>query len=197
MGCAGADLLAVGLAALPIPSMHIAVPFVSRVRISRAFWELGEALATASGGTVTAEAEKVSSSRGRLPIEPNDVRLNSISYRGEMRDGHMDLAVTACRRSLDKSPADAPWRSKMKQGPSPGFAIPQPFSSQGPTADDVDTAVQEGPEDRRTDDRRHKFNVSMKVFARMAGMSKVEAPSTAHLPILNRRDTALDALNRE
>ncbi len=155
---------------------------------------LGEALATASGGTVTAEAEGLF--RKAAELEPNDVRPQFYLAQGEMQDGRMDLAANRLQAFLDKAPADAPWRGQIEQAiarlrdPAAGQKQPK-----GPTADDVDAASSMSPEDRqamiegmvqRLDESLRQNSGDVEGWKRLV----------RSYMILNRRDAALNALNR-
>lgn len=155
---------------------------------------LGEALATASGGTVTAEAEGFF--RKAADLEPNDVRPQFYLAQGEMQDGRMDLAANRLQAFLDKAPADAPWRGQIEQAIArlrdPAAVQQQP---KGPTADDVDAASSMSPEDRqamiegmvqRLDESLRQNSGDVEGWKRLV----------RSYMILNRRDAALDALNR-
>ncbi|MEN5248355.1 c-type cytochrome biogenesis protein CcmI [Brucella pseudintermedia] len=155
---------------------------------------LGEALATASGGTVTAEAEGFF--KKAADLEPNDVRPQFYLAQGEMQDGRMDLAANSLQAFLDKAPADAPWRGQIEQAiarlrdPAAGQQQPK-----GPTADDVDAASTLSPEDRqamiegmvqRLDESLRQNSGDVEGWKRLV----------RSYMILNRRDAALDALSR-
>ncbi|WP_138725298.1 c-type cytochrome biogenesis protein CcmI [Brucella ciceri] len=155
---------------------------------------LGEALATASAGTVTAEAEGFF--RKAADLEPNDVRPQFYLAQGEMQDGRMDLAANRLQAFLDKAPADAPWRGQIEQAIArlrdPAAVQQQP---KGPTADDVDAASSMSPEDRqamiegmvqRLDESLRQNSGDVEGWKRLV----------RSYMILNRRDAALDALNR-
>lgn len=155
---------------------------------------LGEALATASGGTVTAEAEGFF--RKAADLEPNDVRPQFYLAQGEMQDGRMDLAANRLQAFLDKAPADAPSRGQIEQAIArlrdPAAVQQQP---KGPTADDVDAASSMSPEDRqamiegmvqRLDESLRQNSGDVEGWKRLV----------RSYMILNRRDAALDALNR-
>lgn len=155
---------------------------------------LGEALATASGGTVTAEAEGFF--RKAADLEPNDVRPQFYLAQGEMQDGRMDLAANRLQAFLDKAPADAPWRGQIEQAIArlrDPAAVQQ--QAKGPTADDVDAASSMSPEDRqamiegmvqRLDESLRQNSGDVEGWKRLV----------RSYMILNRRDAALDALNR-
>lgn len=155
---------------------------------------LGEALATASGGTVTAEAEGFF--RKAADLEPNDVRPQFYLAQAEMQDGRMDLAANRLQAFLDKAPADAPWRGQIEQAIArlrDPAAVQQ--QAKGPTADDVDAASSMSPEDRqamiegmvqRLDESLRQNSGDVEGWKRLV----------RSYMILNRRDAALDALNR-
>ena len=154
---------------------------------------LGEALATASGGTVTAEAEGFF--KKAADLDPNDVRPQFYLAQGEMQDGRMDLAANRLQAFLDKAPADAPWRGQIEQAIA---RLRDPAAGQqpkGPTADDVDAASSMNPGDRqamiegmvqRLDESLRQNSGDVEDWKRLV----------RSYMILNRRDAALDALGR-
>ncbi len=70
--------------------------------------DLGEAIAAASGGVVTAEA-KAEFDRA-IALDPNEVKARYFVGLAAEQDGRKDDAATIWRAMLASGPADAPWR---------------------------------------------------------------------------------------
>jgi cytochrome c-type biogenesis protein CcmH len=70
--------------------------------------DLGEALAGAAGGIVTAEA-KAEFERG-VALDANDVKANYFLGLAAEQDGRKTDAASIWRAMLEKAPPDAPWR---------------------------------------------------------------------------------------
>jgi cytochrome c-type biogenesis protein CcmH len=109
----------------------------------------------------------------------------------------MDMAANRLQAFLDKAPTDAPWRGQIEQAIA---RLRNPASSgeqqpKGPTADDVDAASSLSLEDRqamvegmvqRLDESLRQNSGDVEGWKRLV----------RSYMILNRRDAALDALNR-
>ncbi|URQ74164.1 MAG: c-type cytochrome biogenesis protein CcmI [Candidatus Ochrobactrum gambitense] len=156
---------------------------------------LAEGLAAVSGGTITAEAESFLNKA--VELEPNDPRPQFYLAQGEMQDGRPDAAITRLKTLLDKSPADAPWRGQVEQAiarlsnPSNN----QPTQQKGPSSDDIEAASSLSTEDRqamiegmvqRLDESLRQNSGDVEGWKRLV----------RSYMILQRRDAALDALNR-
>ena len=70
--------------------------------------DLGEAMAAASGGVVTAEA-KTEFERA-IALDPNEVKARYFVGLAAEQDGRKDDAAKIWRAMLVSAPADAPWR---------------------------------------------------------------------------------------
>lgn len=156
---------------------------------------LAEGLAAVSGGTITAEAESFLNKA--VELEPNDPRPQFYLAQGEMQDGRPDAAITRLKTLLDKAPADAPWRGQVEQAiarlsnPSDN----QPIQQKGPSSDDIEAASSLSTEDRqamiegmvqRLDESLRQNSGDVEGWKRLV----------RSYMILQRRDAALDALNR-
>lgn len=75
--------------------------------------DLGEAIAAASGGVVTAAA-KTEFDRA-IALDPNEVKARYFSGVAAEQDGRKDDAVNIWRTMLASAPADAPWRPLVQQ----------------------------------------------------------------------------------
>lgn len=70
--------------------------------------DLGETIASAAGGVITAEA-KVEFERA-VALDANEVKARYFLGLSAEQDGRPNDAATIWRAMLDKAPADAPWR---------------------------------------------------------------------------------------
>ncbi|WP_425993495.1 c-type cytochrome biogenesis protein CcmI [Afipia sp. DC4300-2b1] len=70
--------------------------------------DLGEAIAAASGGVVTAES-KAEFDRA-IALDPNEVKARYFTGLAAEQDGRKDDAINIWRGMLASAPADAPWR---------------------------------------------------------------------------------------
>ncbi|SBW13469.1 cytochrome c-type biogenesis protein ccmI [Brucella sp. 10RB9215] len=156
---------------------------------------LGEALTAASGGTITAEAEKLFNKAAEL--SPDDIRPQYYLAQGEMQDGHPDRAADRLQAFLDKAPADAPWRGKLEKTivilRDPASA--KQAEAKGPTAEDVEAASTLSAADRqamvegmvqRLDETLRQNGGDIDSWKRLV----------RSYMILNRRNDAQDALAR-
>ena len=75
--------------------------------------DLGEALAAASGGVVTAEA-KAEFDRA-VALDPSEAKARYFIGLAAEQDGRKDDAANVWRAMLASAPADAPWRSLVQQ----------------------------------------------------------------------------------
>ena len=75
--------------------------------------DLGEAIAAASGGVVTADA-KTEFDRA-LALDPNEVKARYFLGVAAQQDGRKDDAVKIWRDMLASAPADAPWRPLVQE----------------------------------------------------------------------------------
>lgn len=156
---------------------------------------LSEALITVSGGPVTAEAEGLLEKAAKL--EPNDVRPQYYLAQGDLQDGNKDGALTRLQSFLDKTPADTPGRDQVERAIAmiTGKVAEAQAPAKGPSNDDVEAAASLSPEDRqamiegmvqRLDDGLRENSDDLEGWKRLV----------RSYMILNRRDAALDALNR-
>ncbi len=156
---------------------------------------LGEALATVSGGTVTAEAE--ASFQKAADLDPSDVRPQFYLAQGEMQDGRTDLAAARLQAFLDKAPADAPWRGQIEQSIARlrASVSGDEQKPKGPTAGDVDAASSLSTEDRQTmiESMVQRLDESLR---NNGGDVEGWKRLVRSYMVLNRRDAAQDALDR-
>ena len=79
---------------------------MARTRSRRA--DLGEAIAAAAGGVVTAEAR--SEFERALALDADEVKASYFLGLAAEQDGKNDEAAAIWRGMLEKAPPDAPWR---------------------------------------------------------------------------------------
>ncbi len=86
--------------------------------------DLGEAIAAAAGGVVTAEA-KTEFERA-LALDGGDVKARYFTAVAAQQDGRVDQATAIWREMLKSAPADAPWRPLVVQAlAQSGVAAPE------------------------------------------------------------------------
>jgi cytochrome c-type biogenesis protein CcmH len=75
--------------------------------------DLGEAIAAAAGGVVTAEAK--AEFEHALALEAGDAKANYFLGVAAEQDGRKEEAASIWRAMLDKAPSDAPWRPLVQE----------------------------------------------------------------------------------
>jgi cytochrome c-type biogenesis protein CcmH len=75
--------------------------------------DLGEAIAAAAGGVVTAEAR--TEFDHALKLDAADVKANYFVGLAAEQDGKNEQAAAIWRAMLEKAPADAPWRQLLQE----------------------------------------------------------------------------------
>jgi cytochrome c-type biogenesis protein CcmH len=75
--------------------------------------DLGEAIAAAAGGVVTAEAK--GEFEHALALDAGDAKASYFLGVAAEQDGRKDEAATIWRAMLEKAPADAPWRPLLQE----------------------------------------------------------------------------------
>ena len=117
---------------------------------------MGEAMTSASGGVVTAEAQ--AAFERALAIEPGDPRSRFFLALGLAQEGKAGEAREKWQRMAAGLPPDSPWRGAAEQAiarlgdaadsaPVAGDSEDPPA---GPTREEMDAAAQMAPEDRMT-----------------------------------------------
>lgn len=103
--------------------------------------DLGEAMAAAAGGVVTAEA-KGEFDRA-LALDAGEVKARYFLGLAAMQDGRRDAAIARWRALLADAPPDAAWRDTVQEALATATG-----ASAGPGSDDVATAEKLAPEQR-------------------------------------------------
>ncbi|PBC11527.1 c-type cytochrome biogenesis protein CcmI [Mesorhizobium sp. WSM3859] len=110
---------------------------------------LGEAIASAAGGIVSADAQNAF--EAALKLDPANAKANFYLAVGLAQEGRKDEAVAAWQRMLGQLPPDSPWRGAVQQALAeagqPAVAAGAPAS--GPDAQQMEAAQQMSPQDRQ------------------------------------------------
>ncbi|WP_192385699.1 c-type cytochrome biogenesis protein CcmI [Mesorhizobium silamurunense] len=110
---------------------------------------LGEAIANAAGGIVTAEAQGAFDAA--LKLDPANAKASFYLAMGLAQEGRKTEAAAAWRKMLGQLAPDSPWRSAVQQAladtAEPPVTAGKPAA--GPDADQVEAAQQMSPQDRQ------------------------------------------------
>ena len=110
---------------------------------------LGEAIASAAGGIVSADAQKAF--EAALKLDPANAKANFYLGVGLAQEGKKAEAVTAWQKMLGQLAPDSPWRNAVQQAlaeaGAPAVAGAAPAN--GPDAQQVEAARQMSPQDRQ------------------------------------------------
>jgi len=93
-----------------VQALHNSIKYNGENAVRRA--DLGEAIAGAANGVVTAEA-KTEFERS-VALDPNEPKANYFLGLAAEQDGRKDDAASIWRVMLDKAPPNAPWRSLIQ-----------------------------------------------------------------------------------
>jgi cytochrome c-type biogenesis protein CcmH len=104
--------------------------------------DLGEAIAAAANGVVTADA-KIEFERA-LALDAAEAKSRYFLGVAAMQDGRRDEAVAIWRAMLASAPADAPWREVVEQSLASALGA----TARLPSEDDVAAAAKLAPEQR-------------------------------------------------
>ena len=108
--------------------------------------DLGEALAAAANGIVTAEA-KTAFDRA-LAIDPKELKARFFIGLAAEQDGDRTKAATIWRGMLEGAPSDAPWLPMVREALGRVTVTPHIAASPGPSAEDVAAAGSMNEKDR-------------------------------------------------
>ncbi|MDX8481172.1 c-type cytochrome biogenesis protein CcmI [Mesorhizobium sp. VK24D] len=110
---------------------------------------LGEAIADAAGGVVSAEAQDAF--EAALKLDPANAKASFYLAMGLAQEGRKADAAAAWQKMLSHLPPDSPWRSAVQQAlaetTAPAVAEGKPAN--GPDAGQVEAAQQMSPQDRQ------------------------------------------------
>jgi cytochrome c-type biogenesis protein CcmH len=108
--------------------------------------DLGEALAAAANGVVTAEAKNAFDRA--LALDANDPRAKFFIGVAAQQDGRNAEAAAIWRKLLAKAPADAPWAQVVRQSLARLDNPATETAAAGPSSADVAAAAEMSPEVR-------------------------------------------------
>ncbi|TPI16533.1 c-type cytochrome biogenesis protein CcmI [Mesorhizobium sp. B4-1-3] len=110
---------------------------------------LGEAIASAAGGIVSADAQNAF--EAALKLDPANAKANFYLAVGLAQEGKKAEAVAAWQKMLGQLAPDSPWRSAVQQAlaEAGGPAVADAAPATGPDAQQVEAAKQMSPQDRQ------------------------------------------------
>ncbi|RAZ92980.1 c-type cytochrome biogenesis protein CcmI [Mesorhizobium hawassense] len=110
---------------------------------------LGEAIASAAGGVISADAQNAF--EAALKLDPANAKANFYLAVGLAQEGRKAEAVAAWQKMLGQLSPDSPWRNAVQQALAeagePAVAADTPAN--GPDAQQMDAAQQMSPQDRQ------------------------------------------------
>ncbi|MBZ9996060.1 c-type cytochrome biogenesis protein CcmI [Mesorhizobium sp. BH1-1-4] len=109
---------------------------------------LGEAIAGAAGGIVSADAQDAF--EAALKLDPANAKASFYLAMALAQEGRGQEATAAWQATLAKLPPDSPWRGAIEQAlaKSGGPEVASDAATKGPDAADVDAASSMSPQDR-------------------------------------------------
>jgi cytochrome c-type biogenesis protein CcmH len=110
---------------------------------------LGEAIASAAGGIVSADAQKAF--EAALKLDPANAKASFYLAVGLAQEGRKAEAVAAWQKMLGQLAPDSPWRNAVQQALAEAAAPPVAAGTpaNGPDAQQVEAAQQMAPQDRQ------------------------------------------------
>jgi len=154
---------------------------------------LGEALANASGGIVSAEAQ--AAFEAALKLEPGNPKAGFYLAMAAMQEGRADEAKKGWQELLAAQPADSPWRRAAQQALAEVDGRQATAEGNGPSQADMQAAETMSPQDRTAmietmvaglDDRLRRDPHDVEGWMRLV----------RSYAVLGRADQARDALGR-
>ncbi|WP_421913826.1 c-type cytochrome biogenesis protein CcmI [Mesorhizobium sp.] len=109
---------------------------------------LGEAIANAAGGIVSADAQDAF--EAALKLDPANPKASFYLAMALAQEGRYGEAMSAWQRMLAALPPDSPWRGAVEQAlaESGKRSVASGDATKGPSASDVDAASSMSPQDR-------------------------------------------------
>jgi cytochrome c-type biogenesis protein CcmH len=109
---------------------------------------LGEAIASAAGGIVSADAQDAF--EAALKLDPANAKASFYLAMALAQEGRGKEAVTAWQAMLGKLPPESPWRGAVEQAlaKSGSPEVASGGAANGPDAGDIDAASSMSPQDR-------------------------------------------------
>ncbi|MDG4880273.1 c-type cytochrome biogenesis protein CcmI [Mesorhizobium sp. WSM4884] len=108
---------------------------------------LGEAIANAAGGIVSADAQNAF--EAALKLDPANAKANFYLAMGLAQEGKKAEAAAAWQKMLGQLAPDSPWRSAVQQALADTAEATAGKPAAGPDADQVEAAQQMSPQDRQ------------------------------------------------
>jgi cytochrome c-type biogenesis protein CcmH len=156
---------------------------------------LGEAIANAAGGIVSADAQ--AACEAALRLDPANPKASFYLAMGLAQEGRTGEATAAWQKMLAALPQDSPWRGAVEQALAStaerSVAAGEP--AKGPDAGDVDAASSMSPQDREA-----MINTMVAGLDQKLRQNPRDAEGWMQLVrsyvVLGKTDQARDALNR-
>ncbi|MER8726819.1 c-type cytochrome biogenesis protein CcmI [Mesorhizobium sp. M1027] len=110
---------------------------------------LGEAIANAAGGIVSAEAQ--AAFKAALKLDPANPKAVFYLAMGMAQEGRIAEATAAWQKMLAALPQGSPWRGAVEQALAESAArnVASGAPAKGPSAEDIDAASSMSPQDRQ------------------------------------------------
>ncbi|NUS22034.1 MAG: c-type cytochrome biogenesis protein CcmI [Mesorhizobium sp.] len=110
---------------------------------------LGEAIASAAGGVVSADAQNAF--EAALKLDPANAKANFYLAVGLAQEGRKAEAVAAWQKMLGQLAPDSPWRNAVQRALAEAgeMAVAANLPANGPDAQQVEAAQQMSPQDRQ------------------------------------------------
>ncbi|TIT22415.1 MAG: c-type cytochrome biogenesis protein CcmI [Mesorhizobium sp.] len=110
---------------------------------------LGEAIANAAGGIVSAEAQ--AAFEAALKLDPANPKASFYLVMGVAQEGRIAEATAAWQKMLAALPQGSPWRGAVEQAlaESAARSVASKAPAKGPSAEDIDAASSMSPQDRQ------------------------------------------------
>ncbi|MER8504254.1 c-type cytochrome biogenesis protein CcmI [Mesorhizobium sp. M0204] len=110
---------------------------------------LGEAIANAAGGIVSAEAQ--AAFEAALKLDPANPKAAFYLAMGMAQEGRIAEATAAWQKMLAALPQGSPWRGAVEQAlaESAARSVASGAPAKGPSAEDIDAASSMSPQDRQ------------------------------------------------
>lgn len=156
---------------------------------------LGEAIANAAGGIVSADAQ--TAFEAALKLDPANPKASFYLAMALAQEGQTDKAIAAWQTMLATLPPDSPWRGAVQQAlvESGNRAVASGQPAKGPDAADVDAASSMSPQDREA-----MINTMVAGLDEKLKQNPRDAEGWMKLVrsyvVLGKADQARDALNR-
>jgi cytochrome c-type biogenesis protein CcmH len=152
---------------------------------------LGEALAGAAGGKVTAEAK--SAFKRAVALDPNEPKARLFIAMGLAQEGRTAEAKAALEAQLSSSPAGAPWRPVVERALASLQMSAAGKIEKGPTEEEADAAAQMSGGDRMAMIETMVAGLAEKLKANPENMPDWQKLIRSYL-VLGKKDEALKAL---